>query len=197
MEIADKVAVITGAASGIGRSLAIELARRNVRAIAAYWAGSRPCGFNAEHVNGRPWTPVISRIRTVMSKAGGPANDGNVTSSAETYVTCIGGVPWMSPTKAIADDITGTSCVPVARPIQFAATVFAPLASRTPTSNRVIRSPLTWVGPATSLRCAPDTHATTFCHASSPSRRILAIFGLLNIRNAWRSVNAKRSVHRR
>ena len=34
MEIADKVAVITGAASGIGRSLAIELARRNVRAIA-------------------------------------------------------------------------------------------------------------------------------------------------------------------
>ena len=34
MEIADKVAVITGAASGIGRALAIELARRNVRAIA-------------------------------------------------------------------------------------------------------------------------------------------------------------------
>jgi len=34
MEIADKVAVITGAASGIGRAVATELARRNVRALA-------------------------------------------------------------------------------------------------------------------------------------------------------------------
>ena len=34
MEIADKVAVITGAASGIGRAVAFELARRNVRAVA-------------------------------------------------------------------------------------------------------------------------------------------------------------------
>src|SRR5436190_1841091 len=34
MEIADKVAVITGAASGIGRAVALELARRKVRAIA-------------------------------------------------------------------------------------------------------------------------------------------------------------------
>jgi NAD(P)-dependent dehydrogenase (short-subunit alcohol dehydrogenase family) len=34
MEIADKVAVITGAASGIGRALSLELARRNVRAVA-------------------------------------------------------------------------------------------------------------------------------------------------------------------
>ena len=34
MEIAGKVAVITGAASGIGRAVAVELARRNVRAMA-------------------------------------------------------------------------------------------------------------------------------------------------------------------
>ena len=34
MEIAGKVAVITGAASGIGRAVASELARRNVRALA-------------------------------------------------------------------------------------------------------------------------------------------------------------------
>ena len=34
MEIAGKVAVITGAASGIGRAVAAELARRNVRALA-------------------------------------------------------------------------------------------------------------------------------------------------------------------
>jgi 3-oxoacyl-[acyl-carrier protein] reductase len=34
MEIAGKVAVITGAASGIGRAVAAELARRNVRAMA-------------------------------------------------------------------------------------------------------------------------------------------------------------------
>lgn len=34
MEIADKVAVITGAASGIGRAVVLELARRKVRAVA-------------------------------------------------------------------------------------------------------------------------------------------------------------------
>lgn len=34
MEIADKVAVITGAASGIGRAVSIELARRQVKALA-------------------------------------------------------------------------------------------------------------------------------------------------------------------
>ena len=34
MEIAGKVAAITGAASGIGRAVATELARRNVRALA-------------------------------------------------------------------------------------------------------------------------------------------------------------------
>jgi NAD(P)-dependent dehydrogenase (short-subunit alcohol dehydrogenase family) len=34
MEIAGKVAVITGAASGIGRAVAVELSRRNVRAMA-------------------------------------------------------------------------------------------------------------------------------------------------------------------
>ncbi len=34
MEVAGKVAVITGAASGIGRAVAVELARRNVRAMA-------------------------------------------------------------------------------------------------------------------------------------------------------------------
>ena len=34
MEISGKVAVITGAASGIGRAVAVELARRNIRAIA-------------------------------------------------------------------------------------------------------------------------------------------------------------------
>lgn len=34
MEVADKVAVVTGAASGIGRAVVAELARRNVRAVA-------------------------------------------------------------------------------------------------------------------------------------------------------------------
>ena len=39
MEIAGKVAVITGAASGIGRAVAAELARRNVRAMAVVDVG--------------------------------------------------------------------------------------------------------------------------------------------------------------
>ena len=34
MEFEGKVAVITGAASGIGRAVAIDLARRNIRAMA-------------------------------------------------------------------------------------------------------------------------------------------------------------------
>ena len=34
MDIAGKVGVITGAASGIGRAVAADLARRNVRAMA-------------------------------------------------------------------------------------------------------------------------------------------------------------------
>ena len=52
MEIAGKVAVITGAASGIGRAVATELARRNVRALALVDMGDNiegvAAGVNAE-----------------------------------------------------------------------------------------------------------------------------------------------------
>ena len=52
MEIAGKVAVITGAASGIGRAVATELARRNVRALALVDMGENiegvAAGVNAE-----------------------------------------------------------------------------------------------------------------------------------------------------
>jgi NAD(P)-dependent dehydrogenase (short-subunit alcohol dehydrogenase family) len=51
MEIAGKVAVITGAASGIGRAVAGELARRNVRAMAIVDMGENIASTAAE-ING-------------------------------------------------------------------------------------------------------------------------------------------------
>ena len=48
MEIAGKVAVITGAASGIGRAVAAELARRNIRAMALVDIGENINGVAAE-----------------------------------------------------------------------------------------------------------------------------------------------------
>ena len=52
MEIAGKVVTITGAASGIGRAVAVELARRNVRALALVDMGENiegvAAGVNAE-----------------------------------------------------------------------------------------------------------------------------------------------------
>lgn len=50
MEIAGKVAVITGAASGIGRAVAIDLARRNVRALALVDMGANIAAV-ADEVN--------------------------------------------------------------------------------------------------------------------------------------------------
>jgi 3-oxoacyl-[acyl-carrier protein] reductase len=56
MEIAGKVAVITGAASGIGRAVATALARRNVRALALVDIGENISAVAAEvdAVAGRP-----------------------------------------------------------------------------------------------------------------------------------------------
>jgi len=48
MEFADKVAVITGAASGIGRAVAIAMARRDVRAVALVDMGDNIAGVAAE-----------------------------------------------------------------------------------------------------------------------------------------------------
>ena len=48
MEFEGKVAVITGAASGIGRAVAIDLARRNIRAMALVDMGEVIDGVAAE-----------------------------------------------------------------------------------------------------------------------------------------------------
>ena len=48
MEFADKVAVITGAASGIGRAVAIAMARRDVRAVALVDMGDNIASVAAE-----------------------------------------------------------------------------------------------------------------------------------------------------
>ena len=50
MEVAGKVAVITGAASGIGRAVGVELARRNVRAMALVDMGEN-IGSVASEIN--------------------------------------------------------------------------------------------------------------------------------------------------
>ena len=69
MELADKVAVITGAASGIGRAVAAAMAQRNVRAIALADMGENIDAVAAE-VNARAGRQVAHPYR------------GNVTDEA-------------------------------------------------------------------------------------------------------------------
>ena len=69
MEISGKVAVITGAASGIGRAVAIELARRNIRAIALVDMG--------ENID-----TVASEINTVAGRTVAYPFRGNTTDDA-------------------------------------------------------------------------------------------------------------------
>jgi len=69
MEIADKVAVITGAASGIGRAVAIELARRGVRAVALVDMG--------EAVEN-----VVAEVNDVAGRLVAHAYRGNTTDEA-------------------------------------------------------------------------------------------------------------------
>src|SRR5439155_834821 len=62
----------------------------NVRASAAYCAGVRPCGFNAEHVNGRSCAPVISRMPAMPNR--GPrkraANVAGTSTSTSATSSC-------------------------------------------------------------------------------------------------------------
>ena len=69
MEIADKVAVITGAASGIGRAVAVELARRNVRALALVDMGEAIDAVAAE-VNAEAGREVAHPYRGDVTDAG-------------------------------------------------------------------------------------------------------------------------------
>ena len=77
MEIAHKVAVITGAASGIGRAVALELARRNVRAMALVEMGENIETVAAEDgtvSDGEGWTRLV-----VTPERGLRAVDGLLT----------------------------------------------------------------------------------------------------------------------
>jgi 3-oxoacyl-[acyl-carrier protein] reductase len=62
MEIAGKVAVITGAASGIGRAVAMDLARRSVRAVAMVDMGEN-VGTIADEVNAQTGRKVAIPFR--------------------------------------------------------------------------------------------------------------------------------------
>src|SRR4051812_6100722 len=62
MEIAGKVAVITGAASGIGRAVAMDLARRNVKAVAMVDMGENISAVS-EEVNAKTGRKVAIPFR--------------------------------------------------------------------------------------------------------------------------------------
>jgi NAD(P)-dependent dehydrogenase (short-subunit alcohol dehydrogenase family) len=62
MEIAGKVAVVTGAASGIGRAVASELVRRRVRALALVDMGENIASV-AEEINAQSGKPVAFPYR--------------------------------------------------------------------------------------------------------------------------------------
>ena len=69
MEIADKVAVITGAASGIGHAVAIAMAQRDVRALALVDVGDSINGV-VEEVNARAKRKVAHGFRGDVTNEG-------------------------------------------------------------------------------------------------------------------------------
>ena len=89
MEFTGKVAVITGAASGIGRAVAGELARRDVRAMALVDLGEVVDGVAAE-INAKARRPIAYAYR-------GDATDGifrasvfdSISSQVDTPSICV------------------------------------------------------------------------------------------------------------
>jgi len=97
MEIADKVAVITGAASGIGRAVALELAHRKIRAIALVDMGDA-IGSVAEEVN------AAAGRRVAYSYQGNATDEGFRKSVFDSISGQFGAVTICVPAAGITRD---------------------------------------------------------------------------------------------
>ena len=89
MDVAGKVAVITGAASGIGRAVAIELARRNVRAMALVDIGENIDAVAAE-VNAAAGRKVAYPFRgDTTDEAFRASVFDSISSEFDTVTMCV------------------------------------------------------------------------------------------------------------
>jgi len=96
MEIAGKVAVITGAASGIGRAVSIQLAQRNIRALGLVDRGEN-IGAVAEEVNRQAGRAVAYPYK-------GDATDGEFRASVYDSMGKIDTVRMCVPAAGITRD---------------------------------------------------------------------------------------------
>ncbi len=89
MEVAGKVAVITGAASGIGRAVAVELARRNVRALALVDMGEN-IGQVASEINAEAGRQVARPYRgDTTDEAFRAEVFDSISSEYDTVTMCV------------------------------------------------------------------------------------------------------------
>ena len=89
MDVAGKVAVITGAASGIGRAVAVELARRNVRAMALVDIGENIDAVAAE-VNAEAGRQVAFPYRgDTTDEAFRASVFDSISSQFDTVTMCV------------------------------------------------------------------------------------------------------------
>ena len=89
MEVAGKVAVITGAASGIGRAVAVELARRNVRALALVDMGEN-IGTVASEINAEAGRQVAHPYRgDTTDEAFRAEVFDSISSECDTVTMCV------------------------------------------------------------------------------------------------------------
>ncbi len=89
MEFPGKVAVITGAASGIGRAVAFELARRNVRAMALVDIGESIDGVAAEVNAKADWQIAYPYRGDTTDEAFRASVFDSISSQFDTVTMCV------------------------------------------------------------------------------------------------------------
>src|SRR5690348_14060034 len=89
MEFPGKVAVVTGAASGIGRAVAVEMARRNVRAMALADMGEAVADVAAE-INAAAGRHVANPYRgDVTDEAFRASVFDSISAEVDTVTICV------------------------------------------------------------------------------------------------------------